>query len=402
MRKITAMILVLICLCAGCTVTEESSDVSENSGPKGESISERVQAPQSIQAQYESESGITVIHVDAEIIVPERDAFPVVEAIDRRYTDEEVEKVLGSLIQGEWESYMMGGAPFTPQTKPVLDQTFGGTQAWHLVGGTVDKDLSVYKQIAYSYWLSEKDGSLMYYPCITYEWGYSQLADYGYVFPLTGEKAGGCTISVEEAKRVADEWIHAVFPDYEAAIYGQVAINDIQNNPEYYIFNYTQMVEGIPVTWAQGAPQTDQYGYTHPQGEISIVIGDDGIRGIFMNSPWSVGEVLQEDSELLEFDQIMDIYEKIGILSEAALENNNPDLQKNEIFIDKIQLGYMAVKTSDGYRFTPVWDFFGHHVMYGTGGYGALSGVMQDKYMNSPYLTINAIDGTVIDREYGY
>lgn len=53
--------------------------------------------------------------------------------------------------------------------------------------------------------------------------------------------------------------------------------------------------------------------------------------------------------------------------------------------VSKITLGYMRVRSMnapDTYELIPVWDFF-------EGEFDSL-------------LTVNAIDGTIIDRDYGY
>ena len=44
------------------------------------------------------------------------------------------------------------------------------------------------------------------------------------------------------------------------------------------------------------------------------------------------------------------------------------------------------------YQLIPVWDFFGRRI---------LNDQVYDQY-NNALLTINAMDGTVIDRQYGY
>ena len=69
-----------------------------------------------------------------------------------------------------------------------------------------------------------------------------------------------------------------------------------------------------------------------------------------------------------------------------------------EISIEKIVLGMMVVgekDNSEGMLAIPVWDFIGTQTVdYLVGGLETASGVS--------FMTINAIDGSIIDRSLGY
>ena len=100
---------------------------------------------------------------------------------------------------------------------------------------------------------------------------------------------------------------------------------------------------------------------------------------------------------LLPFSDIWDIFSKISLLSIQYLEANE-GLEKNEAEVTEIRLGYMSVLQSDGtYHYIPVWDFYAYRVLDGHGGYGGAPDPAQQIF-----LTVNAIDGTVIDRNLGY
>lgn len=63
--------------------------------------------------------------------------------------------------------------------------------------------------------------------------------------------------------------------------------------------------------------------------------------------------------------------------------------------INEIRLGYMPVLVQDGggkWELRPVWDFMGIHT----------SAFTYDDRPGNVALTIDATDGTVIDRNYGY
>ena len=98
---------------------------------------------------------------------------------------------------------------------------------------------------------------------------------------------------------------------------------------------------------------------------------------------------LTEYTKMKDFDNIMDIFKKMIIINYA----NVPDGEMRVIEIDKIELGLMRVLEPDSQSsgaVIPVWDF-----------YGKING---ENYEDSDktFLTINAIDGSIIDRTVGY
>lgn len=57
---------------------------------KGELLAMQLGVPSAWQAKYTSETGISTITMDAEIIVPEAYSVDIIEAIPRPFTDEEI------------------------------------------------------------------------------------------------------------------------------------------------------------------------------------------------------------------------------------------------------------------------------------------------------------------------
>ena len=130
---------------------------------------------------------------------------------------------------------------------------------------------------------------------------------------------------------------------------------------------------------------------------LTIVISDRGIYAVEYNNPHIVLGVLDENPELLSFNQVIDIAKSISPLQYAYFES---DFAHVHIYIDRITLGYMRVRNWNDptqYQLIPVWDFFGYAQYEDESG--QISG-QKTAYISQ--LTINAIDGTVIDRSYGY
>ncbi len=101
---------------------------------------------------------------------------------------------------------------------------------------------------------------------------------------------------------------------------------------------------------------SNDYDYTSGLGVITIFVDDEGVCYLDYHNPYDLGEVVQSNVELLPFDQIMDEFANLGLLSIQHLERN-ADLQENTMDVYKIQLGYMAVRQPDNvnaYYYVPV------------------------------------------------
>ena len=98
----------------------------------------------------------------------------------------------------------------------------------------------------------------------------------------------------------------------------------------------------------------------------------------------------EEDVFLLPFGEIQEIFE------EMIMTNLEPKGISGEIKVDEICLGYMRVdsdETEEGFGLLiPVWDFIGTVPE----NQAAMLGVEAQSRVS--YLTINAMDGTIITR----
>ncbi len=149
----------------------------------------------------------------------------------------------------------------------------------------------------------------------------------------------------------------------------------------------------------------DEYDYVSGIEHLLIVVSDDGIEYSGYFSPQTIGDVIENNIELMSFDEIVEIYENIAMLN---LKNSEAydNFLKNRINIKEIRFGYMAVKqaNSDSYILTPVWDFYGSDAYV----YEDSAEIFFEQYENTNLMdlylsySINAIDGTVIDRNLGY
>ena len=180
---------------------------------------------------------------------------------------------------------------------------------------------------------------------------------------------------------------------------------EINQHKEAYWFGFTRRIDGISVTMTSNSSlgnieDENSQGYeSYPKVEMLVcVVDQDRIVYASFTNPWNIGEALQENVQLLPFEQIMKVFGTIAPLSIQSQEgdkNAQHWTYGNAMQINEVRLGYMPVLAKDGdgdWELRPVWDFFGIHT----------SGATIRDEAGLALLTIDAIDGTIIDRNYGY
>lgn len=161
-----------------------------------------------------------------------------------------------------------------------------------------------------------------------------------------------------------------------------------------YITSYIRAVNEVAITptLSKGGSPASEMGDANyvagwPFEMLDIVIDDSGIIEFYWVSPYTEPEIVTDDTKLLTFSEIQQIFEKMIIVKNSWIEDRTVQMD-----IDTVQLGLMRVTSPDERNvgiLIPVWDFFG----------------TVDNSTERPrdsLLTINAVDGTIIDRRLGY
>ena len=167
-------------------------------------------------------------------------------------------------------------------------------------------------------------------------------------------------------------WDYAVYKEGE----GEVTEDSILDGG--YLFHFTKILDDVPITYtaSYGGGLEDMDSTLEPWSyeRCDVIVGEDGIQKVEIFNPYEVGKVQTENVKLMDFDSI----------------------------IKKITLGYSRIydpnTDNDTGLLVPVWDFFGGFDTEMDGVTEKRSGV----YSTQSHMTINAIDGTIIDRELGY
>jgi len=397
MKKIFAFLLVLMLLFPAALA---------------DTIREQVNAPMEHKETYDSPSGRSHIYVDAQVIVPEVETIPLYQVF-ARVPDEMEFKLLADLAFGEGGYTLEKGKADADNPAGVAyaeDASRLTVHGFHMyfIGTGIRTSSLLHQQEDFSY--------------VQAEYGIWDYAKTSYslshlVYIADGGNFGKNLPPEAEARAAADAVISQVFPDFQFWGSADKAHLDHlgerrgrgegkEEMREYgYRFYYTRVLNGIPVSYVYDQGGADMYHLNSqmllyapvpPYEKLFIDVGENGIFQIQLQYPLRIGDVTGE-ATLQPFDQIMEVFSRIAPLSIAAIEMDSKigDQYVNNLYIKKILLGYMCTMDRDHperHLLIPVWDFYGNRE-YSEDYYD---------FDNQSLFTINAIDGTVIDRNYGY
>ena len=176
-----------------------------------------------------------------------------------------------------------------------------------------------------------------------------------------------------------------------------------------YELQYVRCLNGFPISWTPirggAVPENENYSGAWHYEVITLDYTKDGLVYFYWESPHTEPVLQVEDTQLMPFDQIADIFAKMIMVKnsdvQVANERNGFDTMRN-YDITKVKLGLMRIKAKGSFDeglLVPVWDFWGEE------RWESDSPLVQEVSGEEPskiILTINAIDGSMIDRELGY
>lgn len=233
------------------------------------------------------------------------------------------------------------------------------------------------------------------------------------------------TLSADEAKAEAQELLDKLeLTDYACKsaelCYEIPDFRDCNNKGDgyrmVYVMKYVRAFDGVFVDNEGGYMFLDNNDEKKIwEGErINVYVNDDGIVGFDYIAPLELGETVKDDCSLKSFDEIKTVFEDgITTLYNSGMEKlldmdgkeveytdmgDKEDVKYTDIKVNKIILRYTRLSERSDFHtglMVPVWDFIGD-IEYGdTSG---LSGQEKDKVV----FTINAVDGSIVDRAAGY
>ena len=181
-------------------------------------------------------------------------------------------------------------------------------------------------------------------------------------------------------------------------------------------------MDGIPITytyedggvitgedaekWSQAMENGDDYVSEvvyWPYEEMMLMYNNDGFHTFEWKNPYTIEDISGEYVFLLPFSDISNIFEEMLLKKQADNFNNEGDTV--DIQVDEVVLSYMRVREKGSLEGTliPVWDFFGTKTYKNAAGeVDLVLDRVYDGVLPESMMTINAMDGTIVDRRLGY
>lgn len=346
---------------------------------------------------------LTKSHLEQEIIKVKEQIFRVENDLPPHSgTDESIPKenkegyLQGLMSAIEYYEKMLKTAPdesdLNEASYQLVDVGSGSSQSNMLVKA---EDATI--NVSFSNWKKYQLGSILYIQSPHFD--YELVGTHSeYVVP----EALATDSDFASVKNQIDQCVRDMGIDY-------MSLNMVNTGKDSYGFYYTRVYNGLQETYvnrhigttATGIDGAEMMILWNPE-YLYIVVQNHDIVKVTWENPSEVSEVVNENVQTLSWDEIQEIF-KTQMDYLLLPENNkiNQDgtgaLRELQININRIELGLTKVlmkDSQDDYKLIPTWSFMGYDQN------------TQSKSENigaeTCYLTINAIDGTIIDRGLMY
>lgn len=463
MRMLSAALAVTLLSGCGAAQTSTPAETSVNQAMLLEKSAQPQESaytfPEKFTGDWTGQEGKLTIHADAQVVAELGTALPTATVEPREFTQEDVDNLLKVFLKGEplyshvqtkqelqghldyinspdWTSdpgkpsdpaslearrkelnaWYTAEIAKAPEEKPIL-HGFSDSDDPKWIGGTATVDgteweVSIRNDTDYG-WTS----------------AYIERTDYkyrDYDIPLP-------EASKEEAVAQGNALMQELGFDNFVLVDAQQWSVELPGDNGIWRLYYAPTVNGIPVPGArQDITQTHDgtvyqdyqyWDYACKDSEnpdtvswylenILLDVGKDGVLCFAWTAPSTKPVVRQAESTLLPFEEIASIANTM--LPEVIvgpketpltqLDQYNGFETRMDVDITKVSLSLMRIRDKGSLQGTivPVWDFWGTSDWYDAepNAYG-----YQEKGMNyeyQPMLTLNAVDGTVVDRQLGY
>lgn len=220
------------------------------------------------------------------------------------------------------------------------------------------------------------------------------------------------TVSVQEAERQVNDLLGKLglqdYQCYEKGRYAQILGGGGEDTKYRFVYRFLclRKLDGVFVNNRAGFKLTDGFqGNQHVKKmweseAVAVSVCDSGIVDFQYLSPLSINKTVVEKSKIKSFSEIKDTFEKMVVIENANDVSEGEERMAVSIKVTDVSLVYTRISEKDSFDtglVVPVWNFEGTIVDE------ALSGKYGDGYeKKGNILSINAIDGSVINQELGY
>lgn len=464
MRMLSAALAVTLLSGCGAAQTNTPAETSVNQAMLLEKSAQPQESaytfPEKFTGDWTGQEGKLTIHADAQVVAELGTALPTATVEPREFTQEDVDNLLKVLLKGEplygytqtkqecqdsidyANSDKWHGDPDAPeQTPEELEERRQGIIAYYT---EKMKTAPEEKPVIHGFYDSDEPNEVSGTATVDgIKWCVSiwnNLGDFftnasiiredykyrDYDIPLP-------EASKEEAVAQGNALMQELGFDNFVLVDAQQWSPQLPKDNGVWRLYYAPSVNGFPVSGARqdttqthdGTVYQDCWYWCYAASEesnpdtvawelenIYLDVGRDGILSFDWTAPSTQPVVQQPQSALLPFEEIASIAD--AMLPEVIvgpkgtpltqLDQYNGFDTRMDVDITKVSLSLMRIRDKGSLQGTivPVWDFWGTSDWYDAepNAYG-----YQEKGMNyeyRPMLTLNAVDGTVVDRQLGY
>lgn len=463
MRMLSAALAVTLLSGCGAAQTNTPAETSVNQAMLLEKSAQPQESaytfPEKFTGDWTGQEGKLTIHADAQVVAELGTALPTATVEPREFTQEDVDNLLKAFLKGEplyshvqTKQELQGhldyinspdwtSDPGKPSDPVSLEARRKELNAWYTAEIAKAPEE---KPVIHGFYDSDEPNEVSGTATVDgIKWCVSiwnNLGDFftnasiiredykyrDYDIPLP-------EASKEEAVAQGNALMQELGFDNFALVDAQQWSPQLPRDNGIWRLYYAPTVNGFPIAGArQDITQTHdgtvyqdcQYWYyaaseeTNPDTvawqleNIYLDVGKDGILSFDWTAPSSQPVVQQAQSTLLPFEEIAAIADTM--LPEVIvgpketpltqLDQYNGFDTRMDVDITKVSLSLMRIRDKGSLQGTivPVWDFWGTLDWYDAepNAYG-----YQEKGMNyefQPMLTLNAVDGTVVNRQLGY
>ena len=464
MRMLSAALAVTLLSGCGAAQTNTPAETSVNQAMLLEKSAQPQESaytfPEKFTGDWTGQEGKLTIHADAQVVAELGTALPTATVEPREFTQEDVDNLLKVLLKGEplygytqtkqecqdsidyANSDKWHGDPDAPeQTPEELEERRQGIIAYYT---EKMKTAPEEKPVIHGFYDSDEPNEVSGTATVDgIKWCVSiwnNLGDFftnasiiredykyrDYDIPLP-------EASKEEAVAQGNALMQELGFDNFVLVDAQQWSPQLPKDNGVWRLYYAPSVNGFPVSGARqdttqthdGTVYQDCWYWCYAASEesnpdtvawelenIYLDVGKDGILSFDWTAPSTQPVVQQPQSALLPFEEIASIANTM--LPEVIvgpketpltqLDQYNGFETRMDVDITKVSLSLMRIRDKGSLQGTivPVWDFWGTSDWYDAepNAYG-----YQEKGMNyefQPMLTLNAVDGTVVDRQLGY
>ncbi|MFP3153721.1 DUF6034 family protein [Lachnospiraceae bacterium ZAX-1] len=441
-------------------VTNKKNDKLEEAILSSEAPTEGLNIETDWQEQFTSNDNNVTININAAVELPEVDEIPVVSCIPHYFTLEEVENAINlfygnaalydnSLSDQDWLEteiikskadleYLKRNGKYPEeegedaQRAPVLN--LDEEVAWlEDMIAQLEADYQAIpdqsSNIVEIEWKENEYGAesvnvrdAQIPPMQFYAFNYKSVNDAAMEYEVTGSDSSlseplgiseqlDIATSREEAEHKALEVAYSCgISECKVVSAGRMQIDGQLS----YVFTLGRLVGGVPCVPVPNYEGTLSFGtdgkeYREPwkQENIQVMVNDKGVVGFLWEYPPEILNVLNENVAIMPYDKMKEIAKSRLQISQTADQFELSQNGGRTIEIDRIVLNMMRVAQKDSvdsYYYLPVWDFLGETVDVAAeiseGATEISEGVAP--VSEKSFLTINAIDGSIVDRGLGY